>query len=397
MVSHKNYLELKLLLLMIAIFLVTLSAYAQDGGTPLGTPIPLGPNKIKEHLDGFLQESILHRQLYTEGRIDAGTQGLLTRSDLESGEVAVIRYGNPKALEGDFPYSSWATREIQRLIRETLEDWDLDHPDDQLTDQEKWEKASHIREVRRLIGYSMGEQKQALLERKTELGRDLTEPEIEEVKRDFPLILDMQTDEVEALVIIHHATISQVHNIFIDQNPYSALFPDYFRHSHLLTTEELSQREITLHPGESVFYAHYLMDDTIIKYTVLNQWTLETSPIQLHTPTGDIETSIPKITTAWEIHEKFFSNHNDTEEFANEGPYVVDGYLILEPYIEVDANGFQSISDSKVLALYHTYTRLDELHKDLTPIPIMFRLSVGRRFVQAIMTKIQTMLDKDDD
>lgn len=393
MTHYKKYPELKLLLLTVAIFFLVLSVYAQEGGTNL----PPGPNEIKLKLDEYFQESLLLDQLYKEDRLDAGSQGFLTRKDLEGGKVAVIRYGNQKAAIGEFPYSSWATREIERLIREELEYYKLDRPDPELTNGEKAEKQKLIRNIRRTTGYTVGEQREALSKKRRELERELTEAEKEEIKSSFPRKLDTQTDELEAFAIVQPATPLRVHHIFLDQNRYSKILPEYFEYSHLLTTEELKERKIILNPAESIFHAHYIVDkNTIIKYTVLNKWSETPRQVSLHTPHGDVITTIPRITTAWEIHKQFSPENHNEKKFLIEGAYVMDGYLILEPYIEMDSRGYHSVSPSKVAAVYHIYSRFDELRKDLSKIDPNFRLSEGRKFIKTMMSVIQGIIKQED-
>ena len=156
--TELKFRELQLLFLSFLIFMLSLfSAQAQEKES-----LPSGINHIKEKLDSFFQTSLLRDQLYLEDKIDAGrSQGIVTRKDLEGGIVAVFRYGNKKASGGSFPESTWATSEIQRILREKWEDSgiDPDIPDQDLTPEERELKEEGTQEVRQEVGYTVGEKK----------------------------------------------------------------------------------------------------------------------------------------------------------------------------------------------------------------------------------------------
>ncbi|MEK7790609.1 MAG: hypothetical protein AAB309_03175, partial [Deltaproteobacteria bacterium] len=355
-------------------------------------PLPEGPNEVKAEIDDFIREGLMKTELYTHDRVEAGTQNIVTRKALEEGEIAVLRYGNKKPSGGRYPYSVWNRHLIQKKIDEELENEGIDPsiPDEKLTPSQRDIKNRVIRNVRKETGYSLSEQKNAIEKKKREVGRELTEDELKTVLDRHPLKEDIQADELETLAIIHKTDIYKIHSIFIDQNPYEKLFPIYFRKSHVFTDDELKERNIVLKAGESLFYAHLKLDDALIKYTVLNHWRKSERTEKLNGK----PTTIPIITTAWTIDERFFGSDEDENKdpFSHEGVFVIGGYLELEPYIEKDPNGFEKISDSSVLAVYHTYTRMDELHKDLSSVNELFRESVGRILCQTIFKKIKDIL-----
>lgn len=369
--------ELKLLIIVLIIFFLAIA----------------NANEVKTELDDFLREGLMKTELYAHDQVEAGTQHIVTRKELEEGEIAVLRYGNKKPSGGRYPHSVWSRRLIQKKINEELENEGIDPSiiDEKLTPSQREIKNRVIRNIRKETGYSLGEQKNAIEEKKRELGRELTEDELKTALNRHPLKEDIQADELETIAIIHKTDIYKIHSIFIDQDPYEKLFPAYFRKSHILTADELKQRKIVLKPGESLFYAHLKLDDALIKYTVLNHWKKSARTAKLN---GELAT-IPVITTAWTLDERFFSSDGDEDKdpFSHEGVFAIGGYLELEPYIEKDPNGFEKISDSSVLAVYHTYTRMDELHKDLSSVNELFRESVGRILCQTIFKKIKEILE----
>lgn len=378
--------ELKLLIIALIVFFLAI-ANAEESPPP-----PEGPNEIKGDLDDFLREGLMKTELYTHDQVEAGTQNIVTRKALEEGEIAVLRYGNKKPSGGRYPHSVWARHLIQKKTDEELENEGIDPSiiDEKLTPSQRDIKNRVIRNVRKETGYSLGELQSAIEERKREVGRELTEDELKTVLDRHPLKEDIQADELEMLTIIHKTDIYKIHSIFIDQDPYEKLFPVYFHKSHILTDDELKERKIVLKAGESLFYAHLKLDDALIKYTVLNHWRKSERIAKLNGK----PTTIPVITTAWTLDKRFFSSDGDEDKdpFSHEGVFVIGGYLELEPYIEKDSNGFEKISDSSVLAVYHTYTRMDELHKDLSSISELFRESVGRILCQTIFKKIKEIL-----
>jgi len=376
--------ELTLLIVTLIVFFLAI-ANAEEP--------PEGPNKIRAELDDFLREGIMKAELYERDQVEAGAQSIVTRKQLEEGEIAVLKYGNKKPSGGRYPHTIWGSVLIQKKIAEELENEGLDPtlPDEALTQKQRETKERAIRNVRKVTGFSRGEQKSAIERKKEELGRALTEEELGAIARQHPLKEDIQADELEVLAIIPKTTIYKINAVFIDQNRYEKIFPAYFHKSYILTPDDLSKRKIILKPGESLFYAHLKLDDTVIKYTVLNQWRISSRRVKL----SGQETDIPMITTAWTIDKRFFNSDDDEERdpFSHEGIFVTDGYLELEPYIEKDLNDVEKISDSRVLAVYHTYIRMDELHKDLSIIDELFREAVGRTFCQTIFRKFKEILE----
>ena len=403
--------ELQLLFLTFVIFVLSIFAVQAQNKEPL----PLGTNHAKEQLDDFFQTSLLKDQLYLEDKIDAGrSQGFVTRKDLEAGVIAVFRYGNKKASGGTFPESTWATQEIQRIMREKWEDRgiDPDVPDEDLTREERKLKEEGTQEARLEVGYTLGEQKRkfqkALEETKKELGRELTKEEIERIKativRTYPTRSDLQTDEIEGLALINNTSLYSIYDLFSNRNNYRSLLPEYFLFSHVLTPEELSARRIKTNPHEDILFGRFHMADMTVEYSDFNEGKRNLVTVTLNTPEGKVAKEMMTLTCAWTIDSRFNKDgrfvpvldkktgeiigHNG--KFGHKDVLIMDGYLHLEPYITKDANGFESIDESRILALYHTYLRVDPYYKDLTGITNLFREAEGRKFMEKMIALIRT-------
>ena len=403
--------ELQLLFLTFVIFVLSVfAAQAQNK-----EPLPIGTNHVKEQLNDFFQTSLLKDQLYLEDKIDAGrSQGFVTRKDLEAGVIAVFRYGNKKASGGTFPESTWATQEIQRIMREKWEDRgiDPDVPDEDLTREERKLKEEGTQEARLEVGYTLGEQKRkfqkALEETKKELGRELTKEEIERIKativRTYPTRSDLQTDEIEGLALINNTSLYSIYDLFSNRNNYRSLLPEYFLFSHVLTPEELSARRIKTNPHEDILFGRFHMADMTVEYSDFNEGKRNLVTVTLNTPEGKVTKEMMTLTCAWTIDSRFNKDgrfvpvldkktgeiigHNG--KFGHKDVLIMDGYLHLEPYITKDANGFESIDESRILALYHTYLRVDPYYKDLTGITNLFREAEGRKFMEKMIALIRT-------
>ncbi|HBQ20371.1 MAG: hypothetical protein A2Z91_05345 [Deltaproteobacteria bacterium GWA2_38_16] len=407
MTKLNNHLrELKLLILSMVIFILSIFAttYAD---------IPIGNNRVKEQLDDFFQPSIMKAQLYLQNTVDAGRQGMVSRKNIESGTVAVFRYGNQKASGGFFPATAWATREIERVIREHWEDGgiDPDIADEDLTPEEKAQKDQLTLDARKVVGYTVGEQKRFLTkawaEKQKELGRELSEDEKEKIKsvivKNFPLKTDTQTDETEGIAIVNNTSIYKVHEIFSQKGKYSSYLPEFFLFSHALTPEELSARKLKLNPFESFLFARFYIANMTVDYTDFNESKQSFRDVILNTPEGKTKVVIPVITEAWTIDPRFTDDgkfvpvldektgkiigHNG--KFGHNNILVMDGYLETEPYIAKDEKGFEFVDESRVLAIYHTYTRIDPYYRDLTGLTDMFREAEGRRFMEKMVSVIQ--------
>ena len=403
--------ELQLLILTGLIFILSMvSALASQK-----EPLPLGANHTKEQLDDFFQTSLLKDQLYLEDKIDAGrSQGIVTRKDLEGGVIAFFRYGNKKASDGYFPASTWATHEIQRIIREKWEDRgiDPDIPDKDLSPEERALKEEGTKEARQEVGYTIGEQKRmlqkALEETKKELGRELTKEEIEKVKanvvKNYPTRSDLQTDESEGLAIINNSSIYDIYDLFSQRNNYRSLLPGYFLFSHVLTPEELKVRNIKTNPHEDILFARFHMADMTVEYSDFNEGKRNLVQVNLNTPEGKVTQEMVTLTCAWTIDNRFLKDgrfvpildkntgeiigHNG--KFGHKDVLVMDGYLHLEPYIAKDENGFERIDESRSVAVYHTNMRVDPYYKDLTGITNLFREAEGRKFMDKMVALIRT-------
>ncbi len=408
--TELKFRELQLLALTFLIFVLSIfAAQAQDK-----EPLPLGSNRVKEQLDDFFQTSLLKDQLYLEDKIDAGrSQGMVTRKDLEAGVIAVFRYGNKKASSGAFPESTWATQEIQRIMREKWEDRGIDPeiPDKDLTPEERKLKEEGTKEARREVGYTLGEQKRmlqkALEETKKELGRDLTKEEMDKIKttvvRAYPTRSDLQTDEIEGLALINNSSLYDIYDIFSNRNTYHTLLPEYFLFSHVLTPEELSARKIKTNPHEDILFGRFHMADVTVDYSDFNEGKRNLVQVTLNTPEGKITKEMMTITCAWTIDPRFnrdgrfvpvldkktgeIIGHNG--KFGHKDILVMDGYLHLEPYIAKDENGFERIDESRILVLYHTCMRVDPYYKDLTGITNLFREAEGRKFMEKMVSIVR--------
>ena len=311
MKQNKDYLELKLLLLSLAILFIALTTYAEE------TP------SIKNYLNTYFQKSILLDELYAKDKVDSGTNGrTITRKELEEGKIAFIRYGSKKNEgEESFPDSNIATSEVVHRIQhfltgkenaflknpltkfETGKNPDFMPEDlllslDSLTPEQKLKRKDLLEKyIRKLFGYTMAEQLYAIRKNEEEKKRPLTPAEITKIKQMYPLKQDKQVDEFETLAIIKNMTVDQIHHIFMDQDNYPKMLPAYFKVAHILTPNELRIRNITLAPNENVFYAHYQMDDRVIKYIVLNRWATEPRKVTLQTKNGLQETIINALIT----------------------------------------------------------------------------------------------------
>lgn len=409
--TELRFRELQLLVLTFLIFVLSIFAvHAQEK-----EPLPLGPNRIKEQLDDFFQTSLLKDQLYLEDKIDAGrSQGMVTRKDLEAGVIAFFRYGNKKAANGYFPEATWATQEIQRMMREKWEDRGIDPevPDKDLTPEERKLKEEGTKETRQEVGYTLGEQKRmlqkAVEETKKELGRELTKEEIDKVKatvaRTYPTRSDLQVDESEGFSLINNSSLYDIYDLFSQRNTYQSLLPGYFLFSHVLTPEELSARKIKTNPHEDILFGRFHMADITVEYSDFNEGKRNLVQVTLNTPEGKVTKEMMTITCAWTIDPRFIKDgrfvpvldkktgeiigHNG--KFGHKDVLVMDGYLQLEPYIAKDENGFESIDESRILALYHTYMRVDPYYKDLTGITNLFREAEGRKFMEKMVSIIRT-------
>ena len=412
--TELKFRELQLLFLTFLIFILSIfSAQAQNKDEDK-EPLPLGVNDTKEKLDDFFQTGLLKDQLYLEDKVDAGrSQGVVTRKDLEGGVIAVFRYGNKKARGGAFPESTWATQEIQRIIREKWEDRgiDPDIPDKDLTPEERQLKEEGTKEARQEVGYTIGEQKRklqkALEETKKELDRELTKEEMEKIKttviRTYPTRSDLQTDEIEGLALVNNSSLYDIYDLFSQRNTYKSLLPAYFLFSHVLTPEELRVRNIKLNPHEDILFGRFHMADITVEYSDFNEGKRNLVPVTLHTPEGKVTQEMMTITCAWSIDSRFNNDghfvpvldkktgeiigHNG--KFGHKDVLIMDGYLHLEPYIAKDENGFERIDESRILALYHTYMRVDPYYKDLTGITNLFREAEGRKFMEKMVSVIR--------
>ncbi|OGQ18042.1 MAG: hypothetical protein A3B70_05545 [Deltaproteobacteria bacterium RIFCSPHIGHO2_02_FULL_40_11] len=412
--------ELRLLLIVSIIFGLSLaSAYGQDATLPIET------NKTKHYLDDYFQPSLVRSQLYTLDAVDAGGQqkGAVTRKQLEAGTIAVFRYGNQRSQGGYFPQTTWAPNEIQRIILETIDEYlwaggiDPFVPDEYLDPNDRAKKKQLIQEAtedaRNFVGYTRGEQKQRLTtllqEKEKELGRPLTSEEKETVRKDvlgkYPLKHDSQTDEVEGIAIVNNMNIYQVYDILKQRDRYMELMPNYFLYSHVLTAEELAapHRRLKAKPHEQFLFARFKIASYEFEYTAFNDATQYLTEVELNTKEGKTKQVIPGITSAWRVDPRFVDDgrfepifdqktgkiigHNG--KFGQKDVLVMDGYLTLEPYIAKDENGYESVDTNRVLAIYHTYTRIDPDYADLTGLTVMFREAEGRKFMQNMVAVVR--------
>ncbi len=407
-ISYGRELKIKKIQLLILSFFILLltvmSSFADDS-------IPIGRNQTKEFVDDFFQPGILKNALYDKDVVDAGPfyRKLISRKDLESGEVAVFRFGNDRQSGGKFPPSTWAKIEIKRFIYEYLEDHNIDPevPDEELTPKERKLKQQLVEECRQeLVGYTQGEQRtltqKAWDEEEKRLGRPLNKSERDRIQasieKEYPVFPDPQVDETEGIAIANNVTIYDVYKIFSERGEYMNRLPENFLFSHVLTTDELKRRDINLKPHEELLFAQFEMAAIDVDYTSFNEGKLEFVQVSLKRPEGSVTTSLPRATVAWTIDPRFKDDgkfvpirdpkgkiigHNG--QFGHRSVYVMDGFLELEPYISKDAQGFESIDESRVIAVYHTYMRVE---KDTTSFPPNVRENLGREFMKKMMALV---------
>lgn len=403
--------KIQLLILSFLILILTIiTSYADDS-------IPIGRNRTKEFVDDFFQPGILKNELYVRDLVDAGPfyRKLISRKDLEAGEVAVFRFGNPKQGGGSFPESTWATIEIERFISEYLEDHDIDPtiPDEEL-DKKTLDKKNQLKEECRqeFVGYTIGEQRRKVQEawenEEKKLGRPLDKSERDRIQKskqkEFPTFPDPQVDETEGIAIVNNVSILDVYKIFADRDEYMNCLPENFLYSHVLTTDELKRRLIKVNLEEELLFARFEMASINVDYTSFNEGKLDVVPVTLKRPDGTAQTTLPRATVAWTIDPRFNDDgkfvpikdskgkiigHNG--KFGHREVYVMDGLLELEPYISKDAQGFESIDESRVIAVYHTYMRVV---KDTTSFPPNIRENLGREFMKKMMALVPQFMKK---
>jgi len=430
MIIKRKPFDLKILLwISVAIFIVAFSTTAFSGDWD---NFKSGRNQLQREIDDYFRSWILKDQLYRNGEVDAGSQGILSRRNLVlpdgDGEfrVAIIRYGNKKNRGGLFPFASWEEKDGKRYIREQCRKnrIDPDTPLEDLSSRQRRKKRKFINTV----GFSVGQQHEALKDKRRELGRALSPTEIAAVRAAFPTKIDKQIDEFETLLVVDvnrklgdHADVRVLHDIFADQNDYHRMLEEDFLVSHMYTDEELAARGIELGKGESLFYAHLMVDDQEIRYTVFNQSSHKKKRVQLRTKSGNKTERIDVVTLAWRIYEPHTKPEGfrdwdpiDKREFEekvgtltilppeseepltitpfNQAVLMIDGYLILEPYIVQDADGYQSISESHVIGLYHVRTKVDPKYKPLKNTDPGPRLAIGRGVIEGMIKEFRKKL-----
>lgn len=379
--------ELKLLILTLIIFFLSIFSWAND---PMP---PKEPNQTKMYLQEFFQPGIGKNALYSDDMVDSGQQGIITRRQLEDGAVAVFRYGNPRSKGGIFPASIWASNEIQRTISEYIED------------------GLSAEDARTITGYSFGEQKiyfeKVVEEKEKYLGRRLTDNEKNilraSIEKTYPTQVDPQVDETEGIAVVSNRSILDIYRIFSQRNQYSSLLADHFLYSYILTAPELEKRKIVTGPHQDFIFARFYIAGMTVEYTDFNDSTLEFIPVILKKREGTVSTKIPQITTAWRIDPRFINDGRFMPELdpktgriiGGNGKYghkdimVIDGYIEISPYIAKDHQGFEWIDDNKTMVVYHTYLKIDPNYKDTTGFPPSFRESHSRKFMEKMMSIIQ--------
>lgn len=406
--------EFKLLILTFIILCLSVLTWAD-------TRPPQKINQTKEYLDHFFQPTLMKKALYAQDVVNAGAQGMVTRKQLEEGSVAVFRYGNPKNSGGVFPSSIWAPPEIEREIFEYLDDNGIDpkKPDDKLTKEERERKKKLTLEKREDVGYTFQEQRQffnqALEEKQKAFGRELTHPEKEALQKiimtTYPTQVDLRVDESEGIAVIKDKSIDEMYQFFSQRNQYSALLPEHFKFSYILKPFDLNHPErskrlegpIVLNPHEDLLFAQFYIAGMTIEYTDFHESHLSFSTIVLKKSEGKVSTQIPVITTAWRMDPRFIEDglfepkmdpvtrkiigHNG--KFGHKNILVIDGYLELSPYIAKDKQGFEWVDETRTLAIYHTYLKVDPIYKDPSGNPDYFREAESRKFLQKMMNLVQ--------
>ncbi|MBI3019358.1 MAG: hypothetical protein HYY61_05660, partial [Deltaproteobacteria bacterium] len=201
----------------------------------------------------------------------------------------------------------------------------------------------------------------------------------------------------------NNSSLYNIYDLFSQRNNYRSLLPEYFLFSHVLTPEELSARKIKTNPHEDILFGRFHMADITVEYSDFNEGKRNMVQVMLNTPEGKVKKEMMTITCAWTIDSRFIHDgrfvpvlDKKTEEiighngkFGHKDVLVMDGYLYLEPYITKDKNGFERIDESRILALYHTYMRVDPYYKDLTGITNLFREAEGRKFMEKMVSLIR--------
>ncbi|MBI4041461.1 MAG: hypothetical protein HY390_06315 [Deltaproteobacteria bacterium] len=388
--------------------------------------LPTSANKTKLYLDTYFHPERLRSELYQKDKVDAGNfyGGPVSRKDLESGKAAVFRYGT-----GRFPSAILATSRIEKFQYDYLFDSGIDptEPDEALDEETLREKQELLLAIRKKVGYTFAEQQKqfeeerAAQEKKT--NRTLTDPEIEKLKisiaKRFPTFDDPQSDETEGLAIINNTHLDTVYSIIRDRDAYKKVLSEYFLYSYVLKDKDFTAQdrdllnpnrdEDSLLPSErglglpsehnQILFSQFKITSYYLDYPCFNEATQQDVPITLHTKEGDKKTNLKRIIAAWRIDPRLkedgrFVPTIDPQtkkivggngKFGPKNIHVVDGYILLEPYIVKDAQGFESISETQVLALYHAYMRIDDEYGDLTGLPQEEREQAGRRFMSAMM------------
>ncbi|MBI2646620.1 MAG: hypothetical protein HYW85_06315, partial [Deltaproteobacteria bacterium] len=200
------------------------------------------------------------------------------------------------------------------------------------------------------------------------------------------------------------SSLYAIYDLFSQRNNYRSLLPEYFLFSHVLTPEELSARKIKTKPHEDILFGRLHMADMTVDYSDFNEGKRNLVTVTLNTPEGKVAKEMMTITCSWTIDSRFNKDgrfvpvldkktgeiigHNG--KFGHKDVLIMDGYLHLEPYIAKDENGFESIDESRIIALYHTYMRVDPYYKDLTGITNLFREAEGRKFMEKMISLIRT-------
>ena len=388
--------------LSITLSLMSFPLYAGDA---LLDDIIEGPNEVKRVISEYMHADQLKQQLYQEDQIDRGSAGVISRRyfekiDLREGSnIVVIRYGNTRADEKNkFPDPLRLKRFIDKRIAEELALNGIDPSNPNLTEEDITYMNEIIEDIRQEMGYTVEEQQQKIQQAQEKKGAPLSPSETDHIKNSYPVIPDPQVDELEALILVDSPDLYKLHQIFMDQNTYSSTEdPDndlsyYFKKSHILTPEELSERNISRREGENLFYAHLkLGQQPIIEYTVKNMWRKSAHEVTLQP--GDRKALIPVLTTAWMVSDPFFSDNE--KQYRNKVVDLMSGYLILEPYIEKDDKGYQSVSKTHIIATYRKYIRVNEKEKpmgDLNHEMKEVRLAEAKSLIKKMMSKFYKQL-----
>jgi len=332
-----------------------ISVFAEDAPIPAEVELPMD-NEVKAYLDVFFQPSRLREQLYAEDSIDSGTRQLtrFTREQLETGTVAMIRYGSKKVQEGCFPMPNWEPEVLRNRMKDFI-------------DESLWEADLHPLDM----AESVVAEKREEIEKVIQSARS---------NLDCSHQKDLQAEEVEGIRIVNDTNFRAMLEKIQDR--FSDTVPEHFLYQHILTHDELMARGLNLKPNEQFIFTRFKIGFIQIYYTAFQQTSRHFIEVNLNTPKGIKKQALPQIIVAWRSDDRFL----DDDQFGQKNVQVQDGYFQIEPYIAKDAEGHEWVDEKRILVIYHTYTRVDPLYVCIEGISDLFRTAECRSFVEKMLS-----------